>query len=146
MKKEVFLALVLANALTLKEKATAEEKANLNAQTIKANDPTTCLLAQLTGSSRSDRALELLNKTILASLPQEDINEFLEIEFEFIWSKVKLFKEKMLERISEVTPDATDKNILAPIETFLYFRNANVTELVEFLKGDRTEFVPSFND
>lgn len=144
MKKEVFLAIVLASVLELKAKATPEEIGNLNYNTLRPTSQIGCLLGQMTGNYENERALELAPKTVRVN---SEIWDRLDKESAILnvsctlWGGSPDYLEKVLECIDE---NPTKEDAVSPIELFICFKGANTEDLFKFLKGETESFTPTF--
>ncbi len=138
MTKETFLPLVLASVLELKSNATTEEIGNLKFSTLRIDKEDGCILAQMTGERfNSERACELAKKTLSFSrkLYSDHSNRY-----ESIFTDGAI-DEVCLEIIVE---EKAIYYYYSPFELFIMFENANVEELIKFLKGEIETFEPSF--
>lgn len=145
MKKADFLALVLSSVLFLKEKATKEEIESLTDTISYPGHKERCILGQMTGQYDTPRAKEISQKIITC-----DENKRLELrknnidymEGSGMFGTSPCYNEHFLETITTETVGSQDK--FAAFEVFILMNKANTNELIEFLKGKRETFEPTF--
>lgn len=146
MKKEVFLAMVLASVLEVKANSTAEEKAKLNYTTFNFSNMDNCILGQMTGNSETARANQITKKTLMFDRDilikmKEDGVKFRENEYKYGNHPDPQYLEEVLVGVIEVE---TELAWYSPFEIFMLMKGANIKELFDFVKGDRETFEPTF--
>jgi hypothetical protein len=148
MKKETFLALVIASVLELKANATPEELAKLDFAKLDPNSSVSCILGQITGHSRNTRAFELHPKTLALKDSEYDA-----LRFDAgvnLGERNRFGFQNYTQKILEVmTQDFNSQVVcirLAPFEFFILMQGANTEELFQFLKGERDTFEPKIQD
>jgi len=117
----------------LKQHTTAEEKKLLNSETFNINFFRGCIYGQLTGSSSSLRAKNLMKVCCITVVRIGNGSE----QFENISITDKKFKIKgpNKEQAWKNLPDSRHR-YLSALEAYLFTKNAKNVEILEYIKGN----------
>lgn len=134
--KKQFLEDVAKEAVALKKHATVQELERLDYSTFSATSESGCVYGQMTGHCSSKRAHELIRSCCIRLV---DNGKWTRTNFRSVYKAVN-GPVKSIEQLNELR-GPSELYFISQMEAYIQGASAKNKNLIDFLKGNRTDLV-----